>query len=150
MTFTASPKDWQIWVILEQQREAHFRVLLLEKSLQLTPLSAPRNWSWASRCPRTRSKGISHSCRLWGTDAATGLHHLPGRPWYLPAILNWYHLLSIFLSQKVPVAVSDMPGLSSFCIWGCVQLLLTWQYVKYHLAQVRYSLLIATQFFLVI
>lgn len=39
---------------------------------------------------------------------------------------------------------SDMPGLSLFCVWGCVQFLLTWQYVKYHLTQENVGTLFLT------
>lgn len=71
-------------------------------------------------------------------------------------LLSWTSLVPSCYSLLIPSAFhfpfpespcccqSDMPGLSPFCIWGCVQFLLTWQYVKYHLTQKSVGMLFAT------
>lgn len=146
MTFSASPKGWQIWVILEQQREARCRVLLLQKSCCLLPHQ-----------PQELELGTAAATHLqWGgfslpqtVDAATGLHHFPGHPCYLPLFLTGAICFAFPFPESSCGCQRDMQD-PPFCIWSCIQSLLPWQHMKYHLTQDRVGFLFPPEHHLIL
>lgn len=117
-----------------------------------TSLKADRfglHWSNREACSRWSHPVLSPSCQSPGAAAeycgthplqqgnslcpvGARLQHTPGHRWDLHAVLNWHHLLSIFLSQNVPSVVRETCQ-DSFLHLG--SFLLIWQHVKYCLTQ---------------